>query len=284
LALAVAVAVALLWVVVVEAPPWFVDDRSLEGRKVQNDVRGTLLQGLAGLALLVGLFLTYRQLVTSREGQITERYTRAIEQLGSEQLDVRLGGIYALERIARDSQRDERTISEVLSAFVRNHSPWPPTQAGQYRADAPFDDVPDLYARAPDIAACLTVLGRASRPAGESGRMLDLTAADLRKAELIGANLDNVNFHESNLTGAFLVDASLRGSNLINTVVVGTLFMGAQLQGSHLAGVDLSDADLTGADLQGASADQDTRWPDDFDRIAAEVKLARYYGDDSTTA
>ena len=43
-----------------------------------------------------------------RQGQITDRYTKAIDQLGSEKLDVRIGGIYALERIARDSARDHR--------------------------------------------------------------------------------------------------------------------------------------------------------------------------------
>jgi len=52
-----------------------------------------------------------------------------IEQLGSTGLDVRLGGIYALERIAVDSARDHPTIVEVLSAFVREHS----------RAPAPSD-------------------------------------------------------------------------------------------------------------------------------------------------
>jgi hypothetical protein len=33
---------------------------------------------------------------------VTDRYTKAIEQLGSDRLDVRIGGIYALERVARD--------------------------------------------------------------------------------------------------------------------------------------------------------------------------------------
>ncbi|MGH3218423.1 MAG: hypothetical protein ACRDPY_06785 [Streptosporangiaceae bacterium] len=36
---------------------------------------------------------------------MTDRYTKAIEQLGHDKLDVRIGGIYALERIARDSAK-----------------------------------------------------------------------------------------------------------------------------------------------------------------------------------
>ncbi|MFH1141500.1 MAG: hypothetical protein V1724_07575, partial [Chloroflexota bacterium] len=65
-----------------------------------------------GLAIIVGasaLFFTWRRIQISQEGQITERFTRAIQQLGDPKLEVRLGGIYALERIARDSPRDHWT-------------------------------------------------------------------------------------------------------------------------------------------------------------------------------
>ena len=37
------------------------------------------------------------------QGQVTDRYTKAIEQLGSDKLDVRIGDIYAPERVTRDS-------------------------------------------------------------------------------------------------------------------------------------------------------------------------------------
>ena len=59
---------------------------------------------------------------------MTDRYAKAIEQLGWDKLDVRVGGIYAIERVARDSARDHLTVMEVLTAFIREHSdePWPP--------------------------------------------------------------------------------------------------------------------------------------------------------------
>jgi hypothetical protein len=53
--------------------------------------------------VLLGAFFTWRQLQISREGQVTDRFTRAVDQLGHPEVDVRLGGIYALERIAKDS-------------------------------------------------------------------------------------------------------------------------------------------------------------------------------------
>src|SRR5215204_2392989 len=135
----------VLYLVLVAAPPWFVQNRTLEGLKAQNEVRTTLLQGLAGVVLALGAYFTYRQVMLSRtqvqilqQGQITERFTRAIDQLGHAQLDVRLGGIYALERIVRDSPADRATIGEVLTAFVRTHSPWLPQLDDQPAARAPI--------------------------------------------------------------------------------------------------------------------------------------------------
>jgi hypothetical protein len=53
---------------------------------------------------------------------LTDRYSKAIEHLGDSKVDVRLGGIYALERVAADSPTDRSAIIEVLCAFVRVHT------------------------------------------------------------------------------------------------------------------------------------------------------------------
>ena len=225
---AIAVVVAgLLVMLLVTAPPWFVHDRSLEGLKAQNEVRTTLLQGLGGMVLLVGAYFTYRQLRTTREGQITERYTRAIDQLGHAELDVRLGGIYALERIASDSPDDRTTIAEVLTAFVRGHAPWPPRLTGQYHAEAPIEQVPELQVRAPNVQAALTVLARRQPPPKLSGR-LDLSASDLRKASLEDADLQEVSLFNADLQEASLFNANLQGAILYNANLKRALLERAQ--------------------------------------------------------
>jgi hypothetical protein len=86
-----------------------------------NSARTTLVQALVGLAALAGIFVGWQQLqidrdqsrtdrqqltaqlTLTRQGQVAERFTRAVDQLGSARLEQRLGGIYGLERIARDS-------------------------------------------------------------------------------------------------------------------------------------------------------------------------------------
>jgi hypothetical protein len=280
-----AAALGLLVVVFVALPTWFVPD----GAKVQdlykarNDVRTTAVQATAGLVVLLGAYFTWRQLHTAREGQVTDRFTRAIDHLGSDQLDIRLGGIYALERIARDSKADRPTIAEVLTAYVRTHSPWPPSQPNQYKPDWPLDPQPDLRTRAPDVQAALTVLGRgrfASLAAMDSA-WLDLQEVDLRKANLAGAHLERANLAGAHLEGANLSGAHLERARLAHAHLKRANLSGAHLEGAILNGAHLERAYLNGAYLKGAlflehahlaGAEADgTLWPDGFDWQAAGV-------------
>jgi hypothetical protein len=95
--------------------------------EARNNVRMTLLQGL-------GAYLTWRQtqisraasrdeLRLSREGQLTDRFTAAVAQLANEFVAVRVGGIYALGRIAEESITDRAAIADILTAYVRSTRP-----------------------------------------------------------------------------------------------------------------------------------------------------------------
>ena len=92
----------------------------------KKDLVLAVAQILGGTALLSGLYFTWRTLQVNRQGQITDRFTRAIDQLGSEKLEIRLGGIYSLERI--DKESPERayhgTVMEVLTAYIRENHSW----------------------------------------------------------------------------------------------------------------------------------------------------------------
>ena len=286
-----------------DAAKWQARDSRIQQ---QNGVRTTLLQGLGGLAVLLAAVYTYqqvqtgrRQLEVARQGQVTERFTRAIDQLGSKNLDVRLGGIYALERIARDSSDDEPTIGEILTAYIRTHAPWPPTIPGQYIATAPINDVPELQVRAPDVQASLTVLGRGRFADQQEGPadQLDLHEVDLRRAHLNNANLAGVNLSGANLAGAILIGVNLArafllDANLAETEIIGSYFAdielgyanlekariegviltGASLDEANLSGARINVTDLKGAGLENAVADNDTEWPYGFDWVMAGVR------------
>jgi hypothetical protein len=223
------------------------------------------------MVLLVGAYFTYRQVMNSREqlriaqeGQITERFTRAIDQLGHAQVDVRIGGIYALARIARDSTSDLITIGQVLTAFIRSHAPWPPRLPNQPAATLPIDQVEELQVWAPDVQASLDVLGRGRffmHPA-VSG-LFNLRATDLRRANMHGVlgpvQLDGAHLENANLTGTYMSRASLTE---------------AHLEGASLEGANLKGANLDGVHLEGAIANEYTSWPDGFDWRAAGVIMA----------
>jgi hypothetical protein len=108
---AVALGLAIAWVLFVPVADWLAhhDVGSATGplhETALDNARGRLLTLGAGLFAAGALLFTARTFTLSREGQVTDRYTKAIEQLGSEKIDVRIGGIFALERIARDSARE----------------------------------------------------------------------------------------------------------------------------------------------------------------------------------
>jgi hypothetical protein len=80
----------------------------------------TALPGLAAVIALIFAWLsvnaTNYQLQTAQQGQITDRYNAAITNLGSSSVDVRLGGIYALQRIMQDSPAE--FVCEVSAAML----------------------------------------------------------------------------------------------------------------------------------------------------------------------
>jgi hypothetical protein len=57
-----------------------------------------------------------------RRRRITETYSKAVSQLASGKLEERLGGIYTLESISKESPDDYWTVMETLTAFVRERS------------------------------------------------------------------------------------------------------------------------------------------------------------------
>jgi hypothetical protein len=208
-----------------------------------DDARGRLLTLATGVAAVAALVFTGRTFTLSRQGQITDRYTRAIEQLGSEKMDVRIGGIYALERVARDSSPDRPTVMEVLAAFVREHShePWQPTRPAATRRS------PELGLR-PDIQAALTVIGR--REIDQDQLPVDLSDADLSRAQLPQADLARCSLNYSDLTGANLFRANLRQTEFVGANLTRANFRESDLSSANFTFAVMNEALLAGADLR----------------------------------
>ena len=304
---------------------------------------------LAAIIVPVRLWFQYRQTTTAEQGHITDRLTKAIEQLGAEKtisyraryvryglaeqregyytrfgetsdilgnvpediraehirrvaeepnyrdlpdseklisrsdwadvtetvpnLEVRLGAIYALERIAQDSERDHITVMETLCAYIRENAPaseakdhdlgeWP-----EYPEDASPEDrkvrgeklrvrhqnlkdwADALLSPRVDIQAALTVIGRRSDERIEFERRqkrsfrLDLRNTNLRKADLTRAKLDHALLTHARMEGAELRAARMERANL----------EGARMERANLREARMERAELRAARMEWAN-------------------------------
>ena len=200
LAAAAAYGVAL-W----RAPGW------MHATTAQDRYDARVLVISVGGAIVVGTGLLYtaRGYRLSRRGQVTDRFTVALERLGSGELYVRIGGVHALEHVMRDSAEHHNDVIEVLTAFIRDRAPRSDRQLGRQVWMHPVTgSVPDLPTRpAADIQAALTTLRQ--RPHRPERQRIDLTGLHLVGANLTGANLTGANLAVARLDGANLTDARL---------------------------------------------------------------------------
>ncbi|MFE4660770.1 pentapeptide repeat-containing protein [Streptomyces hydrogenans] len=199
----------------------------------------------------------------AREGQVTERYVKAVGLLASESNTSQLGGIYALERIMLDSPKDALTIIQLLSGAIRESSK---TQRDDNDGEHPST------VREPDRSAFAVVARRSKSIVGaERARALNLRRANLAGVSLIGndtsdlcgadftkAKLNNSDFSGAALTGARFSEANLRRANLSNCDLreaqfdEGVILHRANLDNANLSGANLRKAQLQGAFLRGA--------------------------------
>lgn len=244
----------------------------------------TVLVAVAAMLYTNNANRTQNQL--NEQGQITQRFATAVEQLGRpgpEGIDVRLGAIYALQRIMRDSVADHYAVVDILAAFVRVHAvPIETTSTSRFPVDIQAAvNVIIRRDRSRERPPIIVDLSRTQLNgvdlSGEIIDNIDFSGADLREANLIHANLNRVNMADVDLRGANmyrlwvradvgegsdLSRADLRNACLMNAVLDSAYLMDVQLEGADLQGVDLSShEEFPSGPLRNVRTDQDTRLP-----------------------
>jgi uncharacterized protein YjbI with pentapeptide repeats len=239
---------------------------------------------LGGLGALFLIYAAIRQARTATEvartgnrqaeiagrRHVTDTFSKAVEQLGDDKMEVRVGGIYTLERLAREALVSPQTadltaeegsgqdlywaVMETLTAFVRERARWQEPKSGDGGGRGKSDYLwgvdaqsavapPTRPTPATDVAAVLAVIRRRA----EVGRrreqqhrwFLDLRTTDLRGAILTGAHLE-----DATLIGAHFEGANLRGAHLERADLEGAYLEGALLEWAHLAPTNLTGAHL----------------------------------------
>ncbi|MET9895009.1 pentapeptide repeat-containing protein [Streptomyces sp. NPDC006465] len=265
----IAITVLLVWA------PWWVEGHHLRDKNgelvssagiIITGFRTMVIAIVAGGFTAAGLWYTHRshqqteklfehtrekdreQAELTREGQVTGRYVEAIKLLASGTVHERLGGIYALERIMIDSDRDHKTIVEVLAAFIRREL----LEATERNLDNGARS--NLHTLAEDVGASLTVLSRREE-ADLRDRPVEIPGAQMAHHDLAGVNWRHFNLKRAKLEGANLNSAQLSHTDLNDADLTEAVLTGAMLQYASLSQAQMASSDLVRANLEGAHLD-----------------------------
>lgn len=251
-----------------------------------------IVAAVVGLPLIIWRLLILNQQTRisdaktqiDRETHYTTIFSRSIEQLGETRdisdtrerdgnlepttrtvpnIEVRLGALYSLERLLRESSKDQPTIVETICAYIRENSPISlPNEGASSTANlklAPHDRA--------DVQAALTILGRRPenirRLAKKEGWRLDLRKTNLTKYDLSRLNfervdfsdsfLDEANLSESNFAESVFRKARLRGANLRNSCFHSCLIVDCRISDANVDSTDFHEAELVETDLTTAN-------------------------------
>lgn len=259
--------------------------------ELETGARGALIQLLGGVALILTFVATWLQISDTRkttdrtlaltsEQQVSERFTRAVGQLQSPRVEIRIGGIYGLEAVAAESPERRAAIVQVLLSYLRRHHAGDADDFEPQGRLLSFNPVcGSVISRnvKDDAQAALSVVVRfadAARPLYQLRRMVlsnvtidptspsapgaDFRRADLRSTALIQAHLVRSRFDGASLEGTNFTWACLRGASFAHATSDRLVtFVGADLTGADFTGARLRNVDLRSADLRGARLPKD---------------------------
>jgi len=163
-----------------------------------------------------------KQLNLAERGHMTDRFSKAVDQLGNENsLSVRVGGIYALQHIGQDATDTLLyTVHDVLTNFIRQ-PPYPSLSKEEKEHAKKFP------IRSHDVTAALEVLQLIKEK-----HPLIIKRAVLSYMYLEYAQLNHFDFEGSDFSYSNLINAHLSGGNFSGCNFTGTHFEAANFTNS----------------------------------------------------
>lgn len=292
--LAVALLIFIAWYPKYELSS-FTFNNQTEYVEALNATRTTWAQIIGGIGLFGTILFSWLSYRLTQSGQVAERYSKAVELLGSTHeekdgtrrpnVEARLGAIYALERVAWDSPTTHWAVINLLVTYLRTNFRSEFSDLQHFRQQSG-----EKAAAGEEVFAIAGVLARRKQGREEGWLLLsntnlrwvslsgaklkgaalwhsDLNTATLDNADLTDARLQNANLYRAtlanaNLTNVDLTDAILDGADLQGAKLKGAIMKGASTQGTIFADVDLSDVEgLTWEQLEAAAVYEKNKLP-----------------------
>ncbi|MFH8630739.1 pentapeptide repeat-containing protein [Streptomyces lydicus] len=232
-----------------------------ERAQAVGQYRLAVVQACAAAGGVIALLYTARNYRLIRHGQVTDRLSKALERLESQEEFVRLGGVIALQQIIHDAPAQAEHVTHIVRTFIRRQAPkaaqstprgLQATASGLLLPQGRTPSGPERPAA--DVQAALTALN--TRHAKLHSYRIDLSGyhlagahmfrQDLARAQLSGAVLTDAILARAALGRASLEECDLRHAVLSRSDLQQATLRGAKLSGAYLVSTDLTDADLTG--------------------------------------
>jgi len=220
----------------------------------------------------------------AEQQHITDRIARAFQLIANDKVNDTIGAIYALERIANDSPRDQWSIMQYLADYVRRKISLPPDlnisdneksvlqkiDRSHINPTAAITEAENLQSSR-NIDAALHVLGTKLQVVEVKSKLIKRLLLKLKvlvkkilffqqptiinkssnnSSAIYRINLSNTDLSGKNLAGFDLSYADLRKANLTQTNLAGANLEGADLRGACLNSANLRMANLEKADLK----------------------------------
>ena len=264
-----AVWVVLIAVVVAVGPSLAFDNWDV----LHDDDKDSVITTIRNLALIIGgiiavLLAIWRSKVaesqadTAQQSLLNERYQKGAEMLGNEVLSVRLGGIYALERLAAEHpQQYHVQVMKLLCAFARQ-----PTKDKDYQRRLKEHNANPRNLPLPreDVMAAIDAIGSRDETRIEIEKRHDF------KLNLMGTDLSHAQIGDANLSGAMLNDANLTNTNIFSANLSGVFLHRTVMKDAELTNIDFTDARAWGVDLTNAKVSQ-------HDKALFDLNYAKLY-------
>lgn len=232
---------------------------------LENEYRKTIAQIIGGVCVLCGFIFTWLQLsatqetiIISEKRLITDRYAKALDQLGNPNKETRLGGIYALGSIAENSTDYISIAKEVLTSYIRRN----------YNADSVLREE---FQASMDILTGkqFKISFQKDKESGINLSKTTLIGYDFDNSQLKNAIIEESNFNRSSFikaemsgivasastfiravcTDAKMTDSQLYGADFTLAKLNGVVMKNSNLKGAKFVDADLSNADLSGCDM-----------------------------------